>query len=172
MKDLWSKGQVSACSSASTPEHQALLLEVRRQVLEDIEPKVADKMKDLWSKGNKMLKQAETERQQKNAEILAELARCREKQDTLQAENDHLRATIAGMVQHLSMLGAIFSGPKACPGAAAGVAAVAGTNGATTDTANHSSSASASSLQDSPSGFSAPGLEAGSFPPLPSVPDF
>lgn len=165
--------EVAACSSASMPEHQALLSEVRRQVLDDIDSKVGDKMKDLWSKGNKMLKQAELERQQKNTEFLAELARCREKQDALQAENDQLRATIAGVVQHLSMLGAIISGPKAGPGAACGLAAAAGTNGAlTADTANHSSSASASSLQDSPSAFSAPGLDGASFPPLPSVPDF
>lgn len=149
--------------SMDTPEQEALLAEVRRLVLEDIDTKVGDKMKDIWSKGNKMLKAAEQERQLKNSEILAELTMCRAKQDSLQAENDQLRTAIAGMVQHLNMLGTIFSNAKAAP---AGLATPGAANG-------DSSAASAASVHGSPPCTpAAPGLEAGSFPPLPSVPDF
>merc|ERR1740130_2289843 len=48
-------------------DRQALMDDVRKAVLEEIDAKVAGKMKDLWAKGNKMLKQVEQENQQKNA---------------------------------------------------------------------------------------------------------
>jgi len=49
-----------SCMSGSA-DHQAVLEEVRRTVLEEVDAKLGDKMKDLWSRGNKMLKQIEQE---------------------------------------------------------------------------------------------------------------
>lgn len=163
----------------------AFVAELRRSVMEDVDAKVADKMKDVWSRGNKMLKQVEQDSLDKNAKILAELAECRDKQDTLQAEHDNLKTVLSGMVQHLNMLGAFFGGPgglKAAPPMPSAVAAGLAAHGihgltpgpsttASGEANNSSSAASACSLQDSPDDFTMLGLP-GSFPPLPAVPDF
>jgi len=181
------QGDTAACDTAGMTERQALVAEVRKTVMMEVETKINEKMKEVFSRGNKMMKEMkvkmEEEEQQKNAGIIAELAQLREKQDVLQAEHDNLRTVLAGMVQQLNVLGSLFNfagGPKAglpSPSAiGAGIVAAQGTNGTTAstsasgDVANNSSAASASSLQDSPSALSATDL--GSFSTLPAVPDF
>jgi len=157
-------------------DRQALMDDVRRAVLEEIDAKVAGKMKDLWAKGNKMLKQVEQENQQKNAKMLEEIEQCRLKQDSLKAEHEHLKRVLAGMVNHFNMLGAMFGSsqsPKAVPpmpaSVVAGLAAASSANGSSafTDAPTNSSAASSTTIQDSPSS-----VAGGAFPPLPAVPDF
>merc|ERR1719247_3287342 len=82
-----------SCMSGSA-DHQAVLEEVRRTVLEEVDAKPGDKMKDLWSRGNKMLKQIEQENQQQTAKLLDEFAQRREKQEALKAEQEHLRTLL------------------------------------------------------------------------------
>jgi len=170
---------LTLCNSS---ERQAIMDEVRRSVLEDIEAKVAEKMKDVWVRGNKMIKKVDEDSRQKNAAIVALLEECRQKQDALKLENEHLKSVFSSMAQQLNMVGSCLSGlagpkiasPTPCSLAALGTAT--STNGSTSaaDTrANSSSASAASTLQDSPqTEFSAPGFSAGSFPPLPTVPDF
>lgn len=172
----------AACDTAGMSEREALMAELRKTVMVDVDTKINEKMKEVFSRGNKMMKEFEQESQQKNAGIIAELAEMQKKQDALQAEHDHLRTVLAGMVQQLNVLGSLLiGGPKAglpTPSAiSAGIAAALGTNGtnastsASGDAANNSSAASSSSnLLDSPSELSATAL--GSFSPLPAVPDF
>jgi len=155
-------------------DRQALMDDVRKAVLEEIDAKVAEKMKDLWSKGNTMLKKVEQDNQQKNAKMIDEITQCRLKQDALKADHDHLQAVLAGMVTQFNMLGSMFGGNPVSPKAvspmpvsvAAGLVAAKSTNGTATPT-DAPGSSSASTLQDSPSSFAG-----GSFPPLPAVPDF
>jgi len=161
-------------------ERQALLAELRQTVMAEVETKINEKMKEVFSRGNKMMKEFEQESQQKNAGIIAELERLRTSHEALQAEHEHLRTVLAGMVQQLSVLGSLFmAGPKTgLPTSSAGIAAAFSTNGTnastcgSADAANNSSAASASSLQDSPSEHSATAAALGSFSPLPAVPDF
>lgn len=146
-------------------EGHAILDEVRRIVLEDVDVKLGDKMKELWSRGNKMLKQIETENQQQAAKLLEELALRREKQDALKAEQEHLRTLLTSMVSQFSMLGAVFAGPSNP------------TPGTSTPTCCDVSSSSAtgtpgtSTLQESLPELAAP-VYVGSFPHLPAMPDF
>jgi len=166
--------QADTCNS---PEEQGIMDEVRRTVLEEVDAKVAEKMKDLWSRGNRMIKKAEEDSQQKNSTILAELQLCLQKQEALKTENEHLKTLITSMAQQLNMLGGYFgglAGPKIASPTHCSLAALAGatvTNGAATGGGSSSASCS-STIQDSPQTDFSAAMSAGSFPPLPSVPDF
>merc|ERR1719443_691615 len=141
-----------------------MLEEVRRSVLEDVDAKLAEKMKDLWSRGSKMLKQIDQENQQHSTKFMEELAQRREKQELLKAEQDHLRTLLTGMVQQFSMIGAVYSpsSPLVPVGTTAG--------GAESSSGSVAGSAtSASGLEESPCQL---GYANGAFPPLPAMPDF
>lgn len=172
--------QVEESDSTSRTERQALLDDVRKSVIADVDEKVAEKMKALWSNGNKMLKKIEQDSHEKNAKLQNELEVCRNKQAVLQAEHEHLNAVLTDMVQHFNTLGNLFGAPAGSKMTAIppGLVPTNGTAASTTaadSSAADSSSASAcgSTLQDSPSGLSAPDVVLpGNFPPLPAVPDF
>jgi len=170
-------GAFSATQEADTPEQQAIITEVRKTVLEEVDAKVAEKMKDLWAKGNRMIKKAEEDSQQKNATILAELQQCLQKQELLRAENEQLKTLITNMAQQLNMLGGYFgglAGPKISSPTPSSLAALSGapvTNSATSG-GDASSATASSTIQDSPQTDFSAAMSAGSFPPLPSVPDF
>jgi len=163
----------------ASPEQESILDEVRRSVLVDVDTKLADKTKDLWSRGNKMLKQIDQENQEYTAKFLEELAQCREKQDSLKVEQDNLRTLLAGMVQQFSMLGALYAqspavplAPDAKPPNTPGLAFV---NAPTESSAasDAGSSSATTGLENSPPQLSTPaGYSAGAFPPLPTMPDF
>lgn len=172
----------SSGDTACMTERQALFAEVRKSVMEDVDRKVTEKMRELWPKASAMLKKVEQDGQQKNTHVLAELAQYKAKQDILQAEHDQLKIAIQTMVAQLNLLGGVFAGPAGVKAATPSVATTTnGTHGAASSSsangdANNSSAASASSLQDSPSPtinteFSAASF-AGSFPPLPELPPF
>lgn len=173
------RNDITLCKST---EQQAIIDEVRRSVLEDVEAKVAEKMKDLWARGNKMIKKVDEDSRQKNATIAALLEECRQKQEALKLENENLKDVFASMAQQLHMVGVGLSslaGTKIAsptPCSLAVLSAALSTNGTTTPTdtqAISSSASAATTLQDSPqTDFSASGYGSGSFPPLPTVPDF
>jgi len=170
---------ISLCNST---ERQAIIDEVRRSVIEGVDAKVAEKMKDLWARGNKMIKKVDEDSRQKNAAMVALLEECRQKQAALKLENENLKDVFASMAQQLNMVGSCLSGlagPKIAsptPYSLAALGAALSTNGTTTPTegqAMSSSASAATTLQDSPqTEFSAAGFGSGSFPPLPTVPDF
>lgn len=157
-----------AASDAGHPrsEQQGLVDEVRRSVLEEVDAKMADKMKTVWSSGNKMIKKLEEETLQKNAEMRAELQKCREKQDALQLENEQLKACIARMVPQMNMLVGYFGG-LAVPKLASPVMATS--NGAAHAEPSTGSTSATDGVVDSSPEFA---FGAGSYPPLPAVPDF
>merc|ERR1719183_1848645 len=66
MEDVDAKLGLLGLGSQCT-DRDAILEEVRKSVLEDVDAKLADKMKELWSRGNKMLKQIEQDNQKQNA---------------------------------------------------------------------------------------------------------
>jgi len=158
-----------------------LLDDVRKAVIADVDEKVAEKMKALWSNGNKMLKKIEQDSHEKNSKLQNELEVCRNKQAVLQAEHDQLNAVLTDMVQHFNTLGNLFGAPAGSkmtaipPGLVPANGTAASTTAADSSAADSSSaSACGSTLQDSPSGLSAPDviLGLGNLPPLPAVPDF
>jgi hypothetical protein len=156
----------SATKASLTPEQQVLMAEVRRAVMEDIDAKVDQKMKDVLAKGNKMLKNAEQESQQKNAKMLEELAVFQKRQDELEAETTRLKTLMNAIVQHLAVFGAACAeGAKAASHGAPSTAC-----SASGDANNSSSAASACSAQDSP--LPDPLVNTGNFAHLPPVPDF
>jgi hypothetical protein len=168
---------------SGSADHQAVLEEVRRTVLEEVDAKLGDKMKDLWSRGNKMLKQIEQENQQQTAKLLEEFAQRREKQEALKAEQEHLRTLLTSMVQQFSVLGANLGAPPAVlpPGLAGDIGVPAGPPGLTPSTpsvpacdasATSSTTAATPSLQESSPQMVTPAYIGGAFPPLPSMPDF
>lgn len=158
----------NSASGSTSPERQAIMLELQKSVMEELDAKVAEKMKDLMAKGNKMVKQAEQESQKQNALLLDELALCRKKQEALEAENQHLKTVINSMSHHLNLLGAYFNAKGASPTSLAAALATPPTTIA--DTSGSSSASASSTLQDSPSADSFSASSA--FPPLPPVPDF
>jgi len=172
--------QVTESDSTNRTERQVLLDDVRKSVIADVDEKVAEKMKALWSNGNKMLKKIEQDSHEKNSKLQNELEVCRNKQAVLQAEHDHLNAVLTDMVQHFNTLGNLFGAPAGTkmtaipPGLVPANGTAASTTAADSSAADSSSaSACGSTLQDSPSGLSAPDVVfGGNFPPLPAVPDF
>jgi hypothetical protein len=170
--------------ACKTEDRQAILSEVRASILEEVDAKVAEKMKDLWTRGNKMIKKVEEDSQLKNTTILAELEKCREKQDSLKTEHEQLATLLQSMVQHINIMNSCFggmAGPKIAsptPCSLACLSAATGTNGTASATTqpNSSSASAASTMQESPlqdfgSDLSGVGF-AGSFAPLAPVPDF
>jgi len=110
--------------SSLEAKREVILDDVRQAILADVDTKVSDKMKDLWSRGKQLLNQIEQENQQQTADFIAEISRCREKQESLSAEQAQLRHVLASMVQQLTMLGA-FLGPGQGPLSVANPAKVA-----------------------------------------------
>lgn len=159
-----------ASSAPSGTERQTILDEVRRTVLEDVDVKLADKMKDLWSRGNKMLKQIERENEQQTAKLLEELAARREKQEALKAEQEHLRTLLTSMVQQFSVLGAAYGSLPTIP--TPGTPKATHACDASTSSSADDSTTAGPSLQDSPPGLGPPAFGNGSFAPLPTMPDF
>lgn len=136
----------------------------------------------MWARGNKMLKQLEQESQQQTVNFQAELAGVRKKQEILEQEHKQLESVVAGMMHQFSMLGALFSSsatnaaaqaapptPNVAQGLLAGTPKCPTAPGSTASTSASGDAATTTSpLQDSPPEQSA----SGSFPPLPTVPDF
>lgn len=191
-----SRDDLAALTSATGDagkDRQTLVDEVRRTVLEDVDLKLSDKMKDLWSRGNKMLKQIEHENQQHSAKLLEELTQRQQKQEALRAEQEHLRTLLTSMVTQFSMLGAIYSAPSTSAGPAGAAGTISptasapsapstpclgfvATGSAAGDASTASGAAStslASVLQDSPQQETgAPAYGGAAFPPLPAMPEF
>jgi hypothetical protein len=163
--------------------------DVRQAVIADVDSKVAEKMKDLWSRGNVLMKQIEQEHQQKTSDLLTGLTKCREKQESLSAEHETLRLTLAGMVHQFHLIGEAFGAPvvaaqqrvthKAAPPTPAAPICLGsslpgnapGSVDSTTAScgASSASGSAAGGLQDSPLEFCAGNLGA---PQLPTLPDF
>mmetsp|Transcript_72803 Transcript_72803/g.137721 ORF Transcript_72803/g.137721 Transcript_72803/m.137721 type:complete len:465 (+) Transcript_72803:144-1538(+) len=167
-------------------DRQAIIDAVRQAVLRDVDSKVADKVKDLWSRGRTLLGNIEQENQKKATEIGEVLVRCQEKQEALQSENDRLKATIAGLVHQFSMLGSVCGGSEgaaiaaavssAVGAAAPSPAAAATASPATVDVSRVGSSSSqeaASAELFAPGAFPSPAAAstgAAGATPLPEVP--
>jgi len=156
-------GSSSSRSGSSPDKKQSVLNDLRKSVLEDVDTKLSDKMKDLWSRGNKMLKQIDQENQQHTAKFMEELAQRREKQETLKVEQEQLRILLAGMVQQLSVLGSIYSGPVPAPGCSE---LTPGLGSSAADSSSATSDAGSLSAEQSPP----PGLGGAPFPPMPDFP--
>jgi hypothetical protein len=181
---------------------EGILDDVRRTVLADVDAKVSDKMKDLWSRGKDLLNQIEQENNQKTAEFVDQLTRCREKQESLAAEQAQLRYVMGSVVQQLAMLGAIMAPgqqatisakvpsfensllsapptPSPAPGLSLGSVKAANIPGSAASTSpsgeTPSAAASATSgVQDSPPEVLTLAFSTGVLgaPPLPVLPDF
>jgi len=170
-------------------DRQTIVDEVRRTVLEDVDVKLSDKMKDLWSRGNKMLKQIEHENQEHSAKLLEELTQRQQKQEALRAEQEHLRTLLTSMVTQFSMLGAIYSAPSTAAGPAGAAGTISPTasapsapstpclgfaaTGSAAGDASTASGAASTGLADSPQQETGASAYAGAaFPPLPAMPEF
>lgn len=103
-------------------DRQAIIDAVRQAVLRDVDTKVSDKVKDLWSRGRSLLNNIEQENQKKATEISEMLSQCQEKQEALAAENERLRTTLANVVHQFQVLGSVFGNAE---GGAAAVGAAA-----------------------------------------------
>lgn len=163
-------------------DKQAFLDDLRKTVLDEADIRVERRMKEMWARGNKMLKQLEQESQLQTVNFQAELAGVRKKQEILEQEHKQLESVVAGMMHQFSMLGALISSSatnaaaQAAPptsnvsqGLLAGTPKCPTAPGSTASTSASGDAATTTSpLQDSPPEQ----IASGSFPPLPTVPDF
>lgn len=107
---------------------------IREAVLSDVDAKVTEKAEEMWLKGKQMLNQLQQKHRETTTRLTDEVARCHEKQRSLEAENDRLKQVIPTLAARLSVLGDACSvqppGMGRSPGAAPAAAAVGAAAGA------------------------------------------
>mmetsp|Transcript_16398 Transcript_16398/g.42355 ORF Transcript_16398/g.42355 Transcript_16398/m.42355 type:complete len:402 (-) Transcript_16398:302-1507(-) len=144
---------------------------VRRVLLNDVDCKVTEKVEELWSRGKTMLSQVHQKQQKKADDLSAEITRCLEKQQTLEAENEQLKQVLTGLAARLSIL---CPGPFGGHGLCSAPSPDASTNaGSSVASASPGTQTSASDLYSPAGGAAGPLTGGDSFSaPLPEVPAF
>ncbi|CAJ1333137.1 unnamed protein product [Effrenium voratum] len=95
---------------------------VREAVLRDIEAKVAEKMDEVWQKGQQMLAQVQKKQQEKTEQLTAQIVQCKEQQAALERENQALKQVLTDLAQKLMQLGKDSPGLSSAPTTASNTA--------------------------------------------------
>ncbi|CAJ1387536.1 unnamed protein product [Effrenium voratum] len=105
-------------SAQEASTHEA----VREAVLRDIEAKVAEKMDEVWQKGQQMLAQVQKKQQEKTEQLTAQIVQCKEQQAALERENQALKQVLTDLAQKLMQLGKDSPGLSSAPTTASNTA--------------------------------------------------
>jgi FtsZ-binding cell division protein ZapB len=106
--------------SNGTPSRQEALQVVRDAVLADVDAKVAEKVGELWRRGQQAIKNLEEKHKEKESKLAQEISRMSERQRQLEAENDQLKQHITTLAGRFQLLGAVFGGSAAAGGTSYG----------------------------------------------------
>lgn len=92
---------------------------LREEVLRGVDERVAQRAEELWARGKQMLGDIQQRHKETTARLADEVTRCREKQHSLEAENEKLKDAIQGLAARFSLLEQVASGregPAELPG--------------------------------------------------------
>jgi len=89
---------------------QATIQAVRQIILNDVDVKVQEKAEELWTRGKQMLQQIQQKHKEATGNLIEEVARCRERQQAQEAENEKLRLLIHSLTSRFALLGQACSG--------------------------------------------------------------
>lgn len=104
-------------------DRQQIIDALREAVLLKVDARVALKAQELWTRARQMVSQLQQRHKESTGRLLEEVARCRERQHALEAENDTLKQGIQSLTARISLLKEVLHGQDV--GAAFAAAAAA-----------------------------------------------
>jgi len=94
--------------------------ELQERLTQEVDKKVAEKMDEVWQKGKHMMSQAQQKQKEHADQLTAEVSRCLDRQQELEAETVQLKQVIADLSNRLSIFGlATNTGSNGLPGSTA-----------------------------------------------------
>eukprot|EP00413_Alexandrium_margalefii_P042376 CAMPEP_0204596312 /NCGR_PEP_ID=MMETSP0661-20131031/53168_1 /ASSEMBLY_ACC=CAM_ASM_000606 /TAXON_ID=109239 /ORGANISM="Alexandrium margalefi, Strain AMGDE01CS-322" /LENGTH=379 /DNA_ID=CAMNT_0051606909 /DNA_START=24 /DNA_END=1163 /DNA_ORIENTATION=+ len=97
---------------------QSIVIEALRQaVLKDVDAKMAQRAEEIWTQGKQMLGQIQQKHRETTTRLTDEVARCRDRQLALEAENGQLKQAIQQLSSRFPpLLGSPAGGEEAATG--------------------------------------------------------
>lgn len=90
--------------------HQAATKAIREEIINKIDARVASVADELWTRARQMMNRIQQKHKETTNKLLEEVARCRERQHALEAENAKLKQGIQSLAARCSFLGRALSG--------------------------------------------------------------
>jgi len=103
-------------------DRQAVIAAIRQVVLADVDVRVQEKAGQLWSNGKTLLDSIQSKHKEKTQQLEVDLKDTLMRQHVLEAENEKLKQTVAGVAQRFMMYGAPKVGPSGFAGDLSSVA--------------------------------------------------
>jgi len=90
----------------------AILEALKDAVIHKIDARVALVAEELWARAKQAMNQLQLQQKETTNKLLDEVARCRERQHALEAENNKLKQGIQSLAARFSFVGQVFSGKE------------------------------------------------------------
>lgn len=91
-------------------EREEVIAALGEAVMLKVEARVAQKTQELWARARQFVNQMQEKHQDTNSKLQEDLARCQERQQALQAENETLRQGIQDLSARFSLLKQAWGG--------------------------------------------------------------